>query len=429
MPKQRIPDIEFSSFVVAELPALFSSNKIEINEEYQRGDIWKHNQRIELIKSMLNSYSIGVLVLFMNEKGAYEILDGQQRIITIRKYIENTLDLSESDLKKYSELTTSEKALFDAYSVYYLRLKSFDPDTREEDITQTFLRLQEGTPLNKAEKINAFRGEFKNLFRKTRETNNLFKLMGKDKRFRFRLLAAEFLLLELETDFDSMSFPELTLQKFREVIGKYSKKISIKKETFYVGNLEFLHSSLNLILTAMEPRDIISFYLLISYLRKSKADNSNVMTEFSAFAEEFLENLNSFSIYDTKPPKGCMLNKELFRKYLQYKNDARQATSSDSLKSRFKFILQEYERTNPFILKDKKRLHDIEEKRTLFFRQRGLCSYCKKPLDFRQDISAHHELAHSRGGITSDLSKAKLLHDKCHKRLEKELKNKARKQV
>jgi hypothetical protein len=422
MPKQHIPDIQFSSFVIAELPELFSANKIKINEEYQRGDIWKNKQRTELIKSILNSYSIGVLVLFVNENGEYEILDGQQRILAIRKYIEDKLDLSQSDLKKYSEFTKAEKASFDAYSVYYLRLKSFDPDTKEEDITQTFLRLQEGTPLNKAEKINAYRGEFKNLFRKTRETNNLFKLMSGDKRFRLRLLAAELLLLELETDFTSMNFPELNIDKFREVLEKYSRNISDRKTTFYIGNLNFLHLSLNLMLTALDPRDLISFYLLVSYLRRSKADNSRFVTELSGFAEEFLANLNSFSIYDLRPPSGCNLNRGLFRKYLKYKNDARQATSKESLKSRFKFILEEYQRINPFIMKDKNRLYDLEEKRVLFFRQKGLCPYCQKPLDFRQDISSHHGIPHSKGGKTSDLSEAKLLHQKCHEKLEKEIK-------
>ena len=52
----------------------------------------------------------------------------------------------------------------DSYCIYYLKLKSFDEESKEEDIFQTFLRLQEGTPLNKAEKINAYRGKFKETF-------------------------------------------------------------------------------------------------------------------------------------------------------------------------------------------------------------------------------------------------------------------------
>ncbi len=35
---------------------------------------------IELINSINKRYSIGVLVLFINESGQFEILDGQQRL-------------------------------------------------------------------------------------------------------------------------------------------------------------------------------------------------------------------------------------------------------------------------------------------------------------------------------------------------------------
>jgi uncharacterized protein with ParB-like and HNH nuclease domain len=84
MPKQTVPDIDFKIFVLKEIPLLFDSKKIKINEEYQRGDIWKDRQKVELIRSIVNRYSIGVLVLFINDEGNYEILDGQQRLLTIK---------------------------------------------------------------------------------------------------------------------------------------------------------------------------------------------------------------------------------------------------------------------------------------------------------------------------------------------------------
>ncbi|MDP2036278.1 MAG: DUF262 domain-containing protein, partial [Ignavibacteria bacterium] len=104
MPKQLVPDIDFNHFVLAEIPKLFQQNKIKINKDYQRGDIWKLNQKIELIKSISNRYSIGVLVLFNNDNNQFEILDGQQRLLTIKQYVEDSIDLSKSEIQKYSEL-------------------------------------------------------------------------------------------------------------------------------------------------------------------------------------------------------------------------------------------------------------------------------------------------------------------------------------
>lgn len=417
MVKQRIPDIDFDKFVLGEIKDLFDEGKIKINTEYQRGDIWTSQQRIELIKSIENSYSIGILVLFVNEKKEFEILDGQQRLLTINKYLKDELkDLEKVEIKKYSKLNKQDKILIDSYCIYYLKLKSFNEETKEEDISQTFLRLQEGSPLNKAEKINAHRGLFKDTFRKLRETHPFFNLLEPDKRFRLRLLAAEFLLLELKSDLKNKVFPGLTLNDFKNVINEYRKKISERKIKFLNGNLHFLNNSLNNLLTARPFRDLISFYLLISYLRENKAENKNLLDEFRNFTEEFLKNLHSFSIYDQSPPSN--LTQNLFDKYKKYKQEARKATSPDSIKYRFEFVLEEFNRLNPFIKKDKKRLHDTSQKRTLFFRQKGLCPKCKKRLDFRF-TSSDHKIAHFKGGKTDSLKEAQLLHESCHRRLEK----------
>lgn len=420
MPKQKVPDIHFDYFVVGEIKQLLDSNKIFINTDYQRSDMWTHRQQVELIKSINKRYSIGVLVLFINDSNQFEILDGQQRLLTLKKYIEDNLDLKDTELPKYSELETREKALIDAYCIYYLKLKSHDPESKEEDIIQTFLRLQEGTPLNKAEKINAHRGKFKDTFREIRDIHPIFALQGYDKRFRLRLLCAELLMLELESDFRNKVFPDLSIDTFKDVLKRYEKHISKKKVSFFKGNLDYLHQSLNYLLTAIHPRELVPFYLLVSYLRRHKADNLNLMNELTDFAEKFLRNLNMFSIYDTEPPEG--MPERLFNKYKNYKAEARKATTADSIQYRFKFILGEFEKFQPVIQKDPKRLHDIEEKRTLFFRQKGICPECNRKIDFRKGASGHHVIAHRNGGKTADLKKALLLHEKCHRKLEKRLK-------
>lgn len=417
--KQHTPDIDFGNFALGTIKSLFDEKKIHINTEYQRGDIWKASQRIELIKSIFNSYSIGVLVLYINEKGVYEILDGQQRLLTLNKYVNDKLDLGESGIKKYSDLDPNERNFLNGYCVFYLKLKSHNLETKEEDIVQTFLRLQEGSPLNKAEKLNAYRGKFKTTFRDIKESHPLFAMMGEDKRFRLRQLSAELLMLDIEGDYKNKIFPGLDLPTFKKVIKEYENDISKKKLTFHLGNLDFLHQSLNILLTAITPRDIIPIYLLISYLRRTKADNSNLKAELSVFVEDMLKDLHSFSIYDTKPPKN--MSKDKFKKYLKYKTEARKATSSDSIKYRLEFFIKEFKEKKPFIEKDPERLHDREQKRVLYFKQKGICPECQKTIDFRIDGSAHHVLAHKDGGQTEDLSKAVLLHSKCHVKLESRL--------
>lgn len=416
MPKQRIPDIDFDYWVIAELPDLLSNHDIYINEEYQRGDIWTLTQKTELIKSINNRYSIGTLVLFINDDNQHEILDGQQRLITIKQYLEGKLDLSNTDLVKYSELSKKEKTHLDDYCVFYIKLKSHDPESKEEDIVQTFLRLQEGTPLNKAEKLNAHRGKFKDTFRQIRESHPIFNYLGKEKRFRWRQLTAELLSLELESDFKHKVFPSLDLPSMIAVIKKYEAKISETKVKKFKANLDFLNDSLNIVLTAFKPGEVISFYLLLSYLRKVKADNADLINEFPEYATEFLKYLHMFSIYDVKPPAG--MTKKLFDLYKTYKLAAKVMTTSDSISTRFDIMLKEYNRLHPIIMKDPKRLFDTEQKRTLYFRQKGLCAWCGRNMSF-SFTSGHHIFAHSKGGVTDDLSKAVLLHENCHRQVEK----------
>ena len=416
MEKQKVPDIEWGFWTISVIPQLITDGEIHINKEYQRGDIWRHSQKVELIKSIENCYSIGVLVLFMNDSEQFEILDGQQRLQTINQYLNDKLDLANTGVKKYSELTLQEKTLLDAYCVYHIRLKSHDPKSKEEDIVQTFLRLQEGTPLNKAEKLNAHRGEFKNTFREVRDTHPIFDYLGKEKRFRWRLLAAEMLTLEMESDFNNLVFPSLDLETMVNVLKKYENNISSSRVRFFKGNLDYLSTSLNMILTAFKPREFIAFYMLVSYLRKKKAGNKDLMNELAVFAREFLQNLNSFGIYEENPPEG--MDKDIFDKYKTFKLESKIMTTPESLKKRCQIMIDEFTRMHPWIEKDEKRLHDAEQKRVLYFKQKGICPVCGKVMDFRSS-SAHHVIAHSEGGKTDDLSQAALVHERCHVKLEK----------
>jgi len=411
-----IPNLGFDHFVIAEIKDLFDSNKIFINKEYQRSRIWKDKQKAELIGSILNGYSIGVLVLTENVNN-FEILDGQQRLCTINDYVRDALqNLKKFGIQEYSLLNKRDKSKIDAYCIFYLIVNSFSPATREEDITQTFLRLQEGSRLNKAEKLNAHRGQFKDTFVKIRETHPLFNEMNGDKRFRFRQLSAELLLLELESNFENFVFPGTDIDTFKIALEKYKRDIPKHTIKSLKGNLDVLYSSLNIMLTAITPRDLVSFYLLVSYLRKKKADNLNLVNELSVFFENFMQKVNSFGFDAVNIPKG--FSKKEFEEYLQYKISARQATTPDSFRERLNFMLKKFKEQQPIILKDKKRFHDSEQKRVLYFRQKGVCPICNKKMNFKFS-TGHHIEKYSFGGKTEDLSKACLLHEKCHKKVEK----------
>lgn len=132
-----------------------------------------------------------------------------------------------------------------------------------------------------------------------------------------------------------------------------------------------------------------------------------------------MKNLTSFSIYDKSTPKG--MDPKLFKKYMNYKEVGRRATLSDSIEERFKIILSEYKRIFPTIkYKDKIRLFNEEQKIKIYFEQKCLCAFCKKPLDFEK-AECHHKYEHSKGGPTK-IRYGQMVHHKCHIKIHKKKK-------
>jgi len=407
----RMPNIDFKHFSIKEVKELWKNEKIFINKEYQRSIIWKPRQRKDLIESIMKGYAMGVLVIWKNREEKFEILDGQQRIRTVTDFLDDKF--KNNDNKKFSELTITEQSEIEGYSIYYLQLKS---DLTEEQISDTFTRLQEGTPLNTAEKVNAFRGKFRESFIEAFFKNTIFFEKVRNYRFRARFLAAQLLLLELETNFDKKLFPNMSYMDFKRANEKHKKEIPKKKLKMYNTYINFLGTFLYNEIRAISYRDWISLYLLTSYLHKKQANKEGLGIYFRKFALEFLKNLTSFTIYDASPPSG--MDPKLFKKYMEYKQFGRKATLPDSIEKRFKTILSEYKRIFPTIkYKDKIRLFNEEQKIKVYFKQKCLCAFCGKSLKFEK-AECHHKYEHSKGGPTK-IYNLQLVHPKCHKKIHK----------
>ena len=330
------PHLGSNYISVEALKELWDQNKIKINDQYQRSYIWKPYQKRDLIESVIKGFSIGVLVIWKNKSDQLEVLDGQQRVKTFITFLNNKF--KNNDDKKFSELSTTEQSEIKGYRIYYLELKSH---LNDEEISDIFTRLQEGTPLNTAEKVNAFHGEFRKGFMDVFE-NNFAQFFSRinNYRFRGRFLCAQFLLLELESDFDRTIFPNMRYLDFKDVNIKYKNKLPQDKYQNFINVTKFLGNYLHNQLESTQMRDLISVYLLASYLQKKLKDTSNLGANIQKFVSEFTNTLNKFSIYDVTPPSG--MNADIFTKYREYKEYGRKATSSDSIEKRFELILSEY---------------------------------------------------------------------------------------
>ncbi|MDD4901273.1 MAG: DUF262 domain-containing protein [Patescibacteria group bacterium] len=82
------------------------SGKLDIRPKYQREFVYKEKQRNAVIETIKNSFPLNVMYWMIREDGGYEMLDGQQRTISIGQYINGDFSLHE---RYFHNLTDEEQ--------------------------------------------------------------------------------------------------------------------------------------------------------------------------------------------------------------------------------------------------------------------------------------------------------------------------------
>lgn len=68
--------------------------KLNIRPKYQREFVYKDKQRDEVIKTVNKNFPLNVMYWVKNEDSTYEVLDGQQRTISICEYVSGSFSLN-----------------------------------------------------------------------------------------------------------------------------------------------------------------------------------------------------------------------------------------------------------------------------------------------------------------------------------------------
>ena len=70
------------------------NNKLNIRPKYQREFVYKDKQRDSVIETVVKDFPLNVMYWVKNEDDTYEVLDGQQRTISICEYVTGTYSLN-----------------------------------------------------------------------------------------------------------------------------------------------------------------------------------------------------------------------------------------------------------------------------------------------------------------------------------------------
>lgn len=150
---------------------------IIIDNSFQRKFVWTLKDQVSLIETILMGFPIPELYLWQNDTNAetgetiWSVVDGQQRITSIKKFISNEFHLEKRFIenkkasyagKNFSELDDDQKRQIWKYS---FAVRFIQEDVSKDQIIKIFLRLNRtGVSLNPQELRNAeFNGKFNEL--------------------------------------------------------------------------------------------------------------------------------------------------------------------------------------------------------------------------------------------------------------------------
>jgi hypothetical protein len=373
-----------------------SENKIIYNTEFQRGEVWDLSRKQKLIDSILRGYNINTIYLRQLSDGRYECLDGQQRLKTILKeFLNDKFPINpkitpEFNRETYfSELPEFLKSKIRNYSIYAI---IFYTD-KDEETCKIFLRLQEGLPLNSAEKLNAIMGFLRNEIVKLAKHPFMKKVSIRDYRFTHRYLLAQAYLLTLRNQICDVKFRNLQemYNTYKNARAPQLVSNTVKKVLNFLDR-EFGEDAGVIKYNA----DFISLYLLAKHL----FDNYAIASEKVGLKEFFI----TFSIKVGEVESSEIEENAPYYDYKTYRKTS--ADSRNSIERRFNIILSKFLEFNPKLQpKDPERNFNYWEKLAIYWRDKGICQLkiaenCKGRTSFEEG-TADHRVPHSRGGSTT----------------------------
>ncbi len=148
------------------------SGQLVIQPEYQRNYIYGDGKKdVAVIESLLKEYPLGLIYFNEREDGMLEVLDGQQRITSIGRFVTGKFSIKDANgvPQYFSSLPTNlQNLIMDSKLLIYVCKGT------EQEIKEWFKTINiEGKPLNPQELLNAiYSGPFVTLCKKVFSNRN-----------------------------------------------------------------------------------------------------------------------------------------------------------------------------------------------------------------------------------------------------------------
>lgn len=165
-----------ADFNIEVLCSRINNKELDLQPNFQRGEVWKLSKKQKLIDSILREWRIPPIHVILTEEYRSEVLDGQQRLVAIRDFMNNEFaidgtfpplnnTISDLDGLFYKDLSDTMQRKIRNYNLTVITLMEYNP----QEPAELFFRLNQPTTLTSAEKRNAFIGKPRDQVKKLSE--------------------------------------------------------------------------------------------------------------------------------------------------------------------------------------------------------------------------------------------------------------------
>lgn len=136
MPTQIKPSV--TNPTIATIYDLIATGRLILRPDFQRKFVWTHEHQEEFIDTILNGLPFPEIYVCEGEIDVKNlittnhVIDGQQRLTTVKRYIEGLQEKPFHKVTSYAELDDSEKEAFLKYQIVVRDLGKVDEDTVRE---------------------------------------------------------------------------------------------------------------------------------------------------------------------------------------------------------------------------------------------------------------------------------------------------------
>lgn len=216
-------------FIIRSLKDQVDDGTLVLADDFQRRRVWDDAKASRLIESLLINVPIPVCYFAELEDGSYSVIDGQQRLTAIYRYLNDKFKLrslrirADLNKKKFSQLGISDRRSIQSRSIRCILIqKESHPEIRFD----VFDRLNSNSvKLNRQELRNSlYKGDLNKLIKELSE-NETFKKLRRSENVDKRMNDCEMILRFFAFYFDRVNY-QGNLAKFFDNYLQAGRKMS-----------------------------------------------------------------------------------------------------------------------------------------------------------------------------------------------------------